>query len=150
MITRKSKAVWVKSLKEGKGIIEMGNGDLKLNYSFASRFENGNGTNPEELIAAAHAGCFSMALSGILGNAGFVPETITTIAHVGIDKEGEGFKIKTIKLETEAKVPGISNEDFQKYALAAKKGCPVSSALASVPSIELEAKLVQLARSPGA
>jgi osmotically inducible protein OsmC len=141
MIIRKSSAVWSKSIKEGNGQIEIGGSKIKMDYSFASRFENGKGTNPEELIAAAHAGCFSMAFSMILGNAGFVPETITTTAQVGIDKEGDGFKIKTIKLVTEAKVPGITNDDFQKLALAAKNGCPVSVALSAVPSIELEAKL---------
>jgi len=94
MIIRKSRAVWDGSIKEGRGMMEIGAGKLKLDYSFASRFENGAGTNPEELIAAAHAGCFSMALSMILGMAGFSPEKITTTAHMGIDKEGEGFKIK--------------------------------------------------------
>ena len=142
MLIRKSKAVWKGSLKDGKGIMEIGGGNVKMEYSFASRFESGMGTNPEELIASAHAGCFSMALSSILGKAGFAPETITTTAHVGIDKEGEGFRIKTIKLVTEAKVPGISNDDFQKHAMSAKMGCPVSVALSAVPSIELEAKLV--------
>ena len=142
MIIRKSSAVWDGSIKEGKGRIELGSGNVKMGYSFSSRFESGRGTNPEELIAAAHAGCFSMALSMILGLAGFAPETIATTAHVGIDKEGESFKIKTIKLVTEAKVPGISNEDFQKHATAAKNGCPVSVALSAVPTIELEAKLV--------
>ena len=142
MIIRKSSAVWDGSIKEGKGRIELGSGNVKMGYSFSSRFESGRGTNPEELIAAAHAGCFSMALSMILGLAGFAPETIATTAHVGIDKEGESFKIKTIKLVTEAKVLGISNEDFQKHAIAAKNGCPVSVALSAVPTIELEAKLV--------
>jgi osmotically inducible protein OsmC len=140
MLTRKSKAIWNGAIKDGKGSIELGG--VKMDYSFLSRFENAKGTNPEELIAAAHAGCFSMALSGILGKAGFTPESITTTANVGIDKEGEGFKIKTIKLQTEAKVPGITNDEFQKCALMAKTGCPISVALAGVPSIELEAKLV--------
>ena len=140
MMIRKSKAIWEGSIKEGKGIMEIGN--VKLNYAFASRFENAQGTNPEEVIGAAHAGCFSMALSMILGGAGFLPVKISTTASVGIDKEGEGFRIKFIKLSTEADVPGISIEDFQKYAHMAKNGCPVSVALASVPSIELDAKLV--------
>jgi len=142
MIIRKSRAQWNGSINEGKGTMEIGDGNLKLDYSFSSRFANGKGTNPEELIAAAHAGCFSMALSLMLGQAGFTPERITTAAHIGIDKEGEGFKIKTIKLVTEAKVPGIKNEEFQKWAAMAKNGCPVSVALACVPSIELEAKLI--------
>jgi osmotically inducible protein OsmC len=122
--------------------MEIGEGNVKLPYSFSSRFENGQGTNPEELIGAAHSGCFSMALSMILGNAGFKPAKITTSASVGIDKAGEGFEIKFIKLFTEASVPGISNDDFQKFALMAKNGCPVSVALKNVKIIELEAKLV--------
>jgi osmotically inducible protein OsmC len=138
---RKSRAVWEGTIAQGKGKMEIGGGGLKLDYSFASRFENGQGTNPEELIGAAHAGCFSMALSLILGKAGFQPEKISTVANVGIDREGEGFLIKFIKLETEAKVPGISAADFSKYALTAKNTCPVSVALANVKSIELEAKL---------
>jgi len=142
MITRKSRAVWKGAIKDGKGLIELGSGALKTTYSFLSRFENGEGTNPEELIAAAHAGCFSMALSSMLGKAGFSAEWVDTTAHVGLDKEGEGFKIKTINLVTEEKVPGISAGDFQKHALAAKNGCPISVALSSVPSIELEVKLV--------
>ena len=142
MIVRKSKAVWEGKIMDGKGTMEIGSGNMKMNYSFASRFENGQGTNPEELIGAAHAGCFSMALSMMLGNAGFKPAKISTTASVGIDKAGEGFEIKSIKLVTEASVPGIKNEDFQKYAMMAKNGCPVSVALANVKSIELEAKLV--------
>ena len=142
MLIRKSKAVWEGSIKDGKGTMQIGNGVMQLPYSFSSRFENGLGTNPEELIGAAHAGCFSMAFSSILGKAGFTPAHIATTASVGVDKEGDGFEIKSIKLVTEASVPGISNDDFQKYALMAKKGCPVSVALASVKSIELEAKLL--------
>jgi osmotically inducible protein OsmC len=142
MIIRKSKAIWEGSINTGKGTMEIGAGNVKLPYSFSSRFEDGDGTNPEELIAAAHSGCFSMAMSMILGNAGFKPAKITTIASVGIDREGDGFEIKSIKLETEVKVPGIKNEDFQKYAMMAKEGCPVSKALKAVRSIELEARLV--------
>jgi len=142
MIERTSKAVWTGKVMEGKGTLELGSNGKKMDYSFASRFESGKGTNPEELIGAAHAGCFSMALSMMLGNAGFKPEKISTSATVGIDKAGEGFEIKSIKLVTEAKVPGISNDDFQKYANMAKTGCPVSVALANVKSIELEAKLI--------
>lgn len=144
MITRQGRAVWFGDIKEGSGKVEIASGNHKLDYSFSSRFENGTGTNPEELLASAHAACFSMALSMLLGKAGFFPETIATTAHVGIDKVGDGFAIKTIKLVTEAKVPGISNEDFQKQAQAAKNGCPLSVALSCVPSIELEAKIVAL------
>jgi osmotically inducible protein OsmC len=146
MFVRKSKAVWNGSIKDGKGVMEIGNTNAIMDFSFASRFENGKGTNPEELIAAAHAGCFSMALSLILGKAGFSPKQIVTTAQVGIDKEGDGFKIKFIKLATEAIVPGISSDDFQNHAISAKNGCPVSVALSSVPTIELEAKLVEIAK----
>jgi lipoyl-dependent peroxiredoxin len=142
MLIRTSRSTWEGSISTGKGIMEIGGGAVKLPYSFSSRFENGAGTNPEEVIGAAHSGCFSMALSGILGNAGFKPVRITTTASVGIDKEGDGFEIKSIKLVTEASVPGIKDEDFQKYAAMAKNGCPVSKALKSVKLIELEARLV--------
>ena len=142
MITRKSTSVWEGSINTGKGTMEISGGNVKLPYSFSSRFENGQGTNPEELIGAAHSGCFSMALSMMLGNAGFKPAKITTTASVGLDKAGEGFEIKSIKLETIADVPGIKNEDFQKYAKMAKDNCPISVALKNVKSIELTAKLV--------
>lgn len=147
MFIRKSKAVWEGASGDGKGVMEVGAGKIKFNYSFLSRFGNEPGSNPEELLGAAHAGCFSMALSLLLGMAGFKPERIETAASVGIDKEGSGFKIKTVKLTTEASVPGISEEDFLKYALQAKNNCPVSVALAGVPEIELEAKLLTSARS---
>jgi lipoyl-dependent peroxiredoxin len=142
MLVRKSRSTWEGPINSGRGIMEIGEGNVKLPYSFSSRFEEGPGTNPEELIGAAHSGCFSMALSGILGGAGFKPVKITTTASVGIEKEGDGFEIKSIKLVTEASVPGISSGDFQKYAMMAKTGCPVSKALKSVKSIELEAKLL--------
>jgi peroxiredoxin, OsmC subfamily len=142
MFIRKSKAVWEGALKGGKGVMEVGAGNITFNYSFLSRFGDEPGSNPEELIGAAHAGCFSMALALLLGTAGFKPERIETTARVGIDKEGDGFKIKTITLSTEADVPGISEDVFVQYAKQAKEGCPVSVALAGVPSIELEAKLV--------
>ena len=115
-------------------------GDYGGNYSAASRFEDAEGTNPEELIGAAHAGCFSMALSLMLGEEGFEPESIETHAEVTIKHEGEDIFISTIRLETEADVPGIDEETFQSLARAAKEGCPVSKALAGV-DIELEAKL---------
>ncbi len=142
MIVRKSRAVWEGSINTGRGTMWIGGGDLKLPYSFSSRFEDGPGTNPEELIGAAHSGCFSMALSMILGNAGFKPVKIATTASVGIDKQGEGFEIKSIKLFTEASVPGITDAEFQKCAAMAKEGCPVSVALKNVGLIELEARLV--------
>ena len=140
MATRIGEAVWTGTLSKGKGEMETGSGTIKGPYTFASRFESGKGTNPEELIAAAHAGCFSMAFAGILEQAGFPPEKIHTTAHVTIDKSGEGFSITGITLETEAQVKGIDEKTFQEKAAAAKAGCPVSRALAGTP-IRLDAKL---------
>jgi osmotically inducible protein OsmC len=111
-------------------------------YSFQSRFEEGDGTNPEELIAGAHAGCFSMALSGELGRAGHEPESIETTATVHIDKVEGGFGITRIELDTRARVPGIDADEFQRLAESAKQNCPVSRALAAVETIELNAELV--------
>jgi osmotically inducible protein OsmC len=116
-------------------------GGYEGQYSFSSRFESGQGTNPEELIAAAHAGCFSMAFSGALGRAGFAPKRISTTAKAHLEKVGEAFRITTIELETEAEVPGIDNTKFQEAAEGAKKNCPVSQALAGV-NITLNAKLI--------
>jgi osmotically inducible protein OsmC len=121
--------------------MRMASGAYEGPYSFQSRFEEGDGTNPEELIAAAHAGCFSMALSGELGRAGHEIESVETEAVVHLDKVEEGFAIKRIELRTEASVPGIDDSEFQEIAEVAKKGCPVSQALAAVESIDLEAKL---------
>ena len=142
MPVRKAEAVWEGSLLKGKGKMKFGSGAFEGSYSFASRFEQGPGTNPEELIGAAHAGCFSMALSGILDQAGFTAESIRTVARVHIDKAGEGFKITTIELETEGTVPGIDEKTFKEKAEAAKKGCPVSMALTGV-EIRLQARLVK-------
>jgi osmotically inducible protein OsmC len=122
--------------------MKFGSGAFEGSYSFASRFEQGPGTNPEELIGAAHAGCFSMALSMILDMAGYAPERIHTIARVHIDKVGDGFKITTIELETEGRVPGIDEKTFQEKAEAAKKGCPVSMALTGA-EIKLKASLLK-------
>jgi osmotically inducible protein OsmC len=143
MPTRTADASWEGSLTEGNGTMRMASGAYEGPYSFTSRFEEGEGTNPEELIAAAHAGCFSMALSGELGKAGYDPESVESEAIVHLEKEGEGFAIKRIELRTRARVPGISDEQFQEAAEGAKKGCPVSQALAAVESIELDAQLVQ-------
>ena len=142
MPKRTASARWDGSLIEGRGTMRMASGAYEGPYSFQSRFEEGDGTNPEELIAAAHAGCFSMALSGELGRAGHDPESVETEATVHIDKQGEGFAITRIDLRTRARVSGISDEQFQESAEAAKKGCPVSQALAAVESIELDAQLV--------
>ncbi|GIK77637.1 MAG: OsmC family peroxiredoxin [Thermoleophilia bacterium] len=134
-------ARWSGDLEGGRGTIESGTGALAGEYSAASRFADGAGTNPEELIAAAHAGCFSMALSLVLGEAGHVPDSIDTDARVHIRRGDHGFEIHRIELETTASVPGIDDAAFQRLAAAAKQGCPVSKALASVPEITLEARL---------
>jgi lipoyl-dependent peroxiredoxin len=141
MPKRKASARWEGSLQEGNGTMRLATGSYEGPYSFQSRFEEGDGTNPEELIAAAHAGCFSMALSLVLGHAGYEPEGIDTEATVQIDKVGDGFKITRIVLNTRARVPGIEEEEFQKHAEAAKEGCPVSQALGAVETIDLEAQL---------
>ncbi|HSA78536.1 MAG TPA: OsmC family protein [Nitrospirota bacterium] len=144
MPIRTSEAMWEGNLIKGKGKMKLGSGAFEGSYSFGSRFENAPGTNPEELIGAAHAGCFSMALSMILDQAGYKVEQIHTLARVHIDKVGEGFKITTIELETEGKVPGIDERTFKEKAETAKKGCPVSMALTGV-DIRLQARLAKLA-----
>lgn len=141
MATRKAEAVWTGSLKDGKGTMRLGSGAFEGAYSFRTRFEEEPGTNPEELIGAAHAGCFSMALSGGLGKAGFQPKRIQTTANVHLEKVGEGFGITRIVLECEAEVPGIDEATFQQQADGAKANCPVSKALGGV-EITLKAKLV--------
>ena len=140
MAVRNAHARWNGSLTEGTGTMALGSGAFEGQYSFGSRFEEGTGTNPEELIGAAHAGCFSMALSGELGRAGITPESIETEARVHLDKGDGGFSITRIELVTTGRVPGISAEDFQQHAEAAAAGCPVSRALAAI-EITLEATL---------
>lgn len=142
MAARVSEAQWEGNLREGRGTLKLGSGALDCAYSFASRFEQGQGTNPEELIAAAHASCFSMALSGMLSGAGYTPKRVHTTAKVHIEKVGDGFEITKIELETEAEIPGIDDATFQQFAQQTKVGCPVSKALAAVPMIALDAKLV--------
>lgn len=140
---RSASAHWAGNLKEGKGTVSTESGVLqKTQYSFGTRFENGPGTNPEELIAAAHAGCFSMALSAGLGRAGHPPKRVHTTAKAVLEKGEGGFAITRMELTTEAEVPGIDEKAFQEQAEAAKKGCPVSKALAGV-NITLAAKLVR-------
>jgi osmotically inducible protein OsmC len=139
MPNRTSSEVWKGTLKEGSGTMKLGSGAYEGPYSFASRFESGKGTNHEELIGAAHAGCFSMFLSALLTDAGFKPTRIQTSAVVHLD---DGPTISLIELSTEAEVPNLTEEAFQKHAEAAKKGCPVSKALAG-PRIQLVAKLVR-------
>jgi osmotically inducible protein OsmC len=141
MPKRTANARWEGSLKDGNGTMRMASGAYEGPYSFQSRFEEGDGTNPEELIAAAHAGCFSMALSGELGKAGHEPESVETEAIVHLEKVTDGFAIKRIELRTRASVPGMDDSAFQEAAQAAKAGCPVSQALAAVESIEVEAEL---------
>jgi osmotically inducible protein OsmC len=141
MPKRTANARWDGSLQDGSGTMRMASGAYEGPYSFQSRFQEGDGTNPEELIAAAHAGCFSMALSGELGRAGHSAESVETTATVHLDKLDEGFGITRIVLETRATVPGVDDEEFQRLAEAAKTGCPVSQALAAVGSIELRASL---------
>ncbi|HET8760813.1 MAG TPA: OsmC family protein [Nitrospiria bacterium] len=140
MAVRSAEAVWTSGLKDGKGTMKLGSGAYEGAYSFASRFEHGTGTNPEELIGAAHAGCFSMALSAGLERAGHPPRSVRTNARVHLEKVGDGFQITKIQLQTDADVPGITPEKFREQAEAAKQGCPVSRALAGV-RIELDAKL---------
>jgi osmotically inducible protein OsmC len=141
MPTRRAEATWKGDLKSGQGWFKGETGAVEGTFTAGSRFENESGSNPEELLGAAHAGCFSQAFSLELTKAGFTPEAIDTTAHVTIEKQGDGFAITGISLTTKADVPGISNEQFQKIAEGAKTGCPVSQALKAVP-ISLEATLV--------
>lgn len=137
---RSASAVWNGGLKDGRGAISTQSGVLKsTQYSFGTRFEEGAGTNPEELIAAAHAGCFSMALSGQLGNAGKTAERIQTEATVTLEKTDAGFTVTKVHLNVRAKVPGASASDFQTAANNAKSGCPISRLLKA--EITMEAQL---------
>jgi lipoyl-dependent peroxiredoxin len=142
MAKRTAQAHWEGSLEQGDGTMRLGGGAYEGAYSFQSRFEEGEGTNPEELIGAAHAGCFSMALSGNLGRAGHKPESIDTTATVHLDKVGDGFAITRIELDTRARVPGVDRAEFERQAQAAKDGCPVSQALGGV-EISLRAELAE-------
>lgn len=139
MPVRRSEAVWRGTLKEGNGIMRLASGLYEGPYTYSSRFEEAAGTNPEELVGAAHAGCFSMFLAALLTDKGYGPERISTTAAVHL---GAGPLIKKIELECEAVVPGVEDAEFQELAAAAKAGCPVSKALAAVPEIVLNARLV--------
>lgn len=141
MPTRKATARWEGDLKNGTGHMSVESGAFEGAYSFRSRFQDGTGTNPEELIGAAHAGCFSMALSNILAQAGHTPERVETTARVHLDPDNDGPPITKIELHTEANVPGIDEAAFQQHAQAAKEGCPVSQALAAT-EIVVNATLV--------
>jgi osmotically inducible protein OsmC len=142
MPTRKAEAHWEGNLAEGSGRLKLGSGAFDGPYSFKSRFEEGqSATNPEELIGAAHAGCFTMALTAQLSRAGITPTRIHTTAQVKLEKVGDAFSITKIDLDTEAEIPGIDDAAFQKYANDAKQGCPVSKALAGT-EIGLTARLL--------
>jgi lipoyl-dependent peroxiredoxin len=137
---RKASAVWKGGLKDGKGTISTDSGVLSdTQYSFSTRFEQGVGTNPEELIAAAHAGCFAMALSAQLGDAGLTAERIRTTASVTLDKTEAGFTITAVHLDVTAKIPGADQQAFERAANNAKAGCPVSKVLNA--QITMDAKL---------
>ncbi len=140
MITRRSEAEWRGGLKDGAGKIKFGSGAYEGPYNFSSRFEGGAATNPEELMAASHAGCFSMAFSLFLGMANFTATRIHTTAAVKLEQVGGGFDITHIQLTMEAEIPGITNDQFQELAKQAKENCPISKALKAVP-IELTATL---------
>ncbi len=141
MAVRTSEAEWKGNLPEGSGTMKLGSGAYQGNYSFKSRFESGPGTNPEELIAAAEAGCFSMALSHGLSQAGHQPRRVHTTAKVHLDKADGGFAISRIELDCEAEVPGIDEATFKQQAETAKANCPVSKALGGT-NITLNARLV--------
>ena len=142
MIKRTANAIWQGDLKNGHGKLALGSGAFEGKYSFTSRFEDGQGTNPEELIGAAHAGCFSMSLSSGLTKAGYVVDEIRTEAIVSMEKGESGFGISRIKLVSYANVRDIDMDEFSKIASGAKKNCPVSKALASV-DVYLEAHLLK-------
>lgn len=141
MSTSTATATWEGGLRGGKGQFNGKSGVIQGGYSFTTRFEGANGTNPEELIAAAHASCLSMALSGVLEAAGTPPGKITTTASATIDKAGAGFKITRMKLEVRGEVPGIDQAAFAKAAETAKENCPVSQALKGNVTFELSARL---------
>ena len=141
MATRTADARWDGDLESGSGTMRLGGGAYEGAYTAKSRFEEGEGTNPEELIAAAHAGCYSMALAADLAQAGHDPRTVETTAAVHLRMGDEGPRIHRIALTTRARVPGISDDEFQQIAEGTRTGCPVSNALAAVPEITLDATL---------
>jgi lipoyl-dependent peroxiredoxin len=142
MPQRKADARWEGSLEDGHGVMRVASGAYEGPYSFQSRFQEGDGTNPEELIAGAHAGCFSMAFAGDLGRAGYEPESVETSATVHLELGDGPPTIARIDLDTRAKVSGIDEDEFQKIAEAAKQNCPVSRALGAVESVNVNASLV--------
>jgi len=143
MLIRKSEAKWKGNLVHGSGRLTVGSGAINVPYSFKSRIEDGqSATNPEELLGAAHAGCFTMALAAQLSGAGFTPSELDTVAKVSFEKIGENFQITRIELETSAEVQGIDEVTFQAFVADAKKNCPVSKALAAI-EIRVKATLKQ-------
>ena len=138
----KASANWKGDLKSGNGIMNLTNSPGSFSYTFSSRFENGKGTNPEELIAAAHAGCFSMAFANIVAGKGYVPQEVSTTAIATLSNPGNGFLITEIELNTEARIKDIDEHTFQALANEAKMNCPISKTLSSV-SIKLNARLIQ-------
>ena len=142
MAVRKANAVWEGTLKQGKGMMSLGSKLFEGRYSFSSRFEEGTGTNPEELMGAALAGCFSMAFSLLLERAGYPPQRIETKVGITLEKEGEGFRIKSADLETEAQVAGIDEGKLRELAEEAGNGCPVSKALAGIEK-RVQARLMR-------
>ena len=142
MTQRNGSAEWRGDLQNGAGTVTVGPGIFEGAYSFASRFEEGEGTNPEQLLAASHAACFTMALSNMLSQAGHVPDSVRTNARVVLRNVDGAPTLTTVHLVTEGSVPGIDQEQFTTFAEQAKAGCPVSRALAGIPEITLEAKLV--------
>jgi osmotically inducible protein OsmC len=140
MAVRTANAEWVGALQDGSGKMAFGSGAFEGQFSYASRFEEGTGTNPEELLGAAHAGCFSMSLANLLATAGHDPQRVETTARVHLEPREDGPAITRIELQTEAEVPGVDAEEFQRHAKTAEETCPVSKALAGV-EISLDAKL---------
>ncbi|MGH3737032.1 MAG: OsmC family protein [Micromonosporaceae bacterium] len=140
MPSRNASAIWNGELRDGAGTMRLGGGAYEGPFTFASRFEDGTGTNPEELIAAAHAGCFSMFLSKVVAEAGHTPESIETTATAHLTKDDGGFAISRIDLRTVGRVPGLAADEFAKHAETAKAGCPISRTLANV-EITVDAQL---------
>jgi osmotically inducible protein OsmC len=141
MATRNGSAQWRGDLQGGSGELEVGDGVFKGAYSFSSRFEEGDGTNPEELIAGAHAACYAMAFSDVLASNGHTPDQVDATAKIHLRNIDGAPTIASIQLEVDGKVPGIDDDEFQRLAEEAKRDCPVSRALASVPEIEVAARL---------
>lgn len=142
MAIRTATTVWTGTLKEGKGSMSVGSGAFDVPFSFGTRFAEEPGTNPEELIGAAHAGCFSMFLSAQLTNAGFPPARIHTVSKVHFGRDATGPVIEKLELITEAEVPGIEAEKFAELVAISKQNCPISRVLAAVPEMTVDAKLV--------